>query len=483
MAPHPFPDVCSPGPRYYRDMSEKRRSRIGSWLGRWDPEGGSILGDTSDGQRLTRRSFQEALISLAIMLLLVGFLLQFLIYAQMGVWLDENPRLGQLLGVSLAVAVALSVLLLSRWRTMRRDMVRRSRVHEQLQLLKEAVETMEIGITISDTTQTIKYVNQAEASMHGYEADELLGRKARVLAPRDLWRGISVEEMKEMRRSRRESVNVRKDGLEFPVQLISNVVFGPDGEPIGVVTSCEDISDRKRAEDELRDSRQRLRALAQHLEVVREKERARIAHEIHNDVGAALTVLKINLAVIEEHLARESSDQIERVHRMLESIDGMIDLIRSISRRLRPFLLDDVGVNAAIEWHVQDVEKRTGLLFHLSLPAEELALSEEVRETLFRVFQEATTNSLRHARSQQLWVELLHDDDHVQLTIRDDGVGITDGEMSNPSGFGLLGLRERVELVRGEMDISGTPGEGTMVRVRVPFRPVEDGDDQSPDRG
>jgi signal transduction histidine kinase len=216
--------------------------------------------------------------------------------------------------------------------------------------------------------------------------------------------------------------------------------------------------------------------------VVREKERARIAHEIHNDIGAALTVLKINLAMIEEHLARESSAHIERVHRMLESLDAMIDLVRSISRRLRPFLLDDVGLNAAIEWHVQDLHKRTGVLVQLSLPAEELELTEEVKETLFRVFQEASTNSLRHAGSRQLWVELTRNASEVCLTVRDDGPGITQDQIDNPSGFGLLGLKERIEQARGEFSIQGSPERGTEVTARVPHVETEDGDDPSPDR-
>ena len=432
--------------------------------------------------RLTRRSFHEALISLVIMLLLLGFLLQFLIYTQMGIWLDDTGRLGSLLTVSLGGAVALSVLLLNRWRTMRRDMERRARVNEQLELLKVAVETMEIGITITDTARNIKYVNPAEAAMHGYEVNDLLEMESWKMAPRDLWRAMSLEEMKELRRARRESVNVRRDGTEFPVQLISNVVLGSDGEPVGVVTSCEDITERKRAEDELRDSRQRLRALAQHLEVVREKERTRIAYEIHNDVGGALTVLKLNLAKLEERLAEESSAHIERVHRMLESIDGMIDFIRSISLRLRPFLLDDVGLNAAIEWQVQDLQRRAGLLVQLSLPAQELELSKEVKQTVFRAFQEATTNSLRHAGSRLLWVELARDGDFARLTVRDDGPGITDEQIRNPSGFGLLGLKERVELARGEFAIEGMAGKGTMVKVRVPLHKAEDGDDPSADR-
>ena len=432
--------------------------------------------------KLTRRSFHEALISLAIMMLLLGFLLQFLIYTQMGLWLDDNARIGPLLTVALGGSVALSLLLLNRWRTMRREMERRVRVQEQLQLLKAAVETMEIGITITDTAQTIKYVNLAEAAMHGYEVDELLETQSREMAPRDLWRSMSLEEMRNLRRARRESLNVRRDGTTFPVQLISNVVLGPDGEPIGVVTSCEDITERRRAEDELRDSRQRLRALARHLEVVREKERTRIAHEIHNDVGAALTVLKLHLAVIEAYLARENSEQIERVHRMLKAIDDTIDVIRSISIRLRPFLLDDVGLNAAVDWHVQDLYKRTGVLVQLSHPAEELELAKDVKETLFRVFQEAITNSMRHAGARELWVELVKDGDHAKLTVRDKGPGITEEQIRSSTGFGLLGLKERVELAQGRFEIEGRPGEGTVMTARVPLQKAEDGDDPSADR-
>lgn len=428
---------------------------------------------TSRSDRLTRRSFQEALISLVVMLLLVGFLLQFWIYSEMGVWIQDRGRLGNFLGVAFAVALALCLLLLYRWRMLRRDLEWRQEMDDKLQVLKQAVETMEIGITITDNSGCIQYVNQAEAKMHGYEVDELIGKEARIFAPRELWRPMSLEELRALKRSQRESINVRADGSTFPAHLISNVVLGRDGEPFGLVTSCEDITERKRWEDELWESRKRLRELAHHEEEVREKERQRIANEIHNDIGAALTVLKLDLTILEQRLARDGFEDVERIHSMLESIDATIDMVRSVSRKLRPFLLDDVGLNAAIEWQIEEVEQRTGIRCSLTLPDEELDLPDEVKRGLYRVFQEAVTNCLRHAAASQLWVGLDCTDGQISMLVRDNGVGIRDEQVNTPTAFGLFAIRERIKLLGGEVTIQGIDGSGTILRATVPLQPVE----------
>jgi len=269
--------------------------------------------------------------------------------------------------------------------------------------------------------------------------------------------------------SKTESVHSRADGRDFPVQLISNAVLDPGGTPIGVVTSCEDISDRKRAESELEDNRRQLRGLALHLESLRDKERTQIAHEIHNNLGAALTVLKINLTLIESELARLESDQLERAHRMSEDIDAMIDLIRSISRQLRPFLLDDVGLIAAVEALVDDLKRKTDITFELDLPPTEPTLKSEEKETLFRTFQEGTTNSLRHANADRIWARLQVTADRIVLEITDDGKGLKADPLKSPSAFGLLGLQERVRSLDGEMVVGPSDtGPGTTLRVTLP---------------
>lgn len=418
---------------------------------------------------IDKRIYQERIAAVAIMVLLIGFTLQYWIYSRSGLWFGSETHIGDLLVLSVVVATGLFLLLIFRWRSMRREFALRTHLNQQLHLLKEATETMEIGITISDVNGRILYVNQAEAAMHGYAVEDLIAKPSRIFAPENTWDPMSPEDTLGLGRSKRESLNIRADGHIFPVQLISNVVFDRTQKPLGVVTSCEDISERKITEAELKAGREQLRGLARHVDEIREKERSQVAHEIHNDLGAALTVLKINLALIEEELARTESEQLERAHRMAESIDDMVDLIRSISLSLRPFLLDDVGVIAAVEWLVEDLGKRTEVVFDVTLPAAEPALEAEAKEAVYRAFQEGVTNSLRHSGGDRIIADLVVDDAWAELTVTDNGAGLRNDPLKSSTAFGLLGLKERVNDVGGTLEIgSGPDASGTMLRVRVP---------------
>lgn len=412
----------------------------------------------------------EKLLAVVILLLLIFFALQFLIYSRSDLWTqDSSNSLGRTLVISLVVAVGLGLVLLLRWRNLRRELDWKERVDRQLHLLKAAAETMEIGITISDVHGRIRYVNRAEAEMHGCLPSEVVGRESRSFAPKELWIIQTVEQLQATGLSKRESLNLRADGSVFPVQLISDVVCDSEGQPIGIVTSCEDITDRKLGETELRRSRENLKQLARHLEEIRDSERAAIAHEIHNDLGAALTVLKLDLSLIELGLGENRELPIEKLHAMEENIDGMIDRIRRLSRQLRPFLLDDAGLNAALEWYTRDFMSRTGLSIDLEIPEGDPPVDAGGREILFRTFQEGVTNVLRHAESDKVSVRLEVLEDLVLLSVSDHGVGCSEDPPPDSKAFGLLALRERVESYGGSFVFSGIPGQGADLRVSIPI--------------
>lgn len=421
---------------------------------------------------MSRRLYHERIAAVVVLFLLIGFVLQYWIYSRSSFWLEPEGHLGDLLLVTVGVGALLFGVMLWRWRSLRREYAVRSRLDRQLHLLKESVETMDIGITITDFDGRVLFVNQAEADMHGVDVGSIVGRHRDPLESTNGQSENGFSEVRESGHSKREAIHLRADGRKFPVQLISNAVRDPSGTPIGIVTSCEDISDRKRTERQLVDQRKQLRGLALHLENLRDKERSQIAHEIHNDLGAALTVLKINLALIEGDLARCDSDQLDRAHRMSEDIDGMIDLIRSISRQLRPFLLDDVGLNAAVEALADDLQRKTSVVFDLDLPAAESVLDSEEKETLFRAFQEGATNCLRHAKATRIWVTIESTDQQITMETTDDGIGLKTDPLKSPSAFGLLGLQERVRNLQGEMTIGrARHGEGTTLKVTLPIRP------------
>jgi len=424
---------------------------------------------------------QEAIISLAVLLLLAAFLFRYLAFKLVS--FDSQAQVFlELLGIFFVLALLLCLLALYRWEILRQDYMSQQDMHEKLMMLEEAVQSMEIGLTITDLTGRILYLNRAEARMHGYAVEELMGRDARIFAPRNLWRTMSADDIEEGHRLARDSFNVRSDGSVFPVHLISTVVRNDKGKPLAIVTSCGDITNRKRYEEELQENQRQLRSLVQHLDVVRERERTQVAREIYHEIGTPLTALKLDLALLEKSAAGSCANELSRIHRMVEYIDNTIDMLRAIAHELRPSLLEEVGLNAAIEAEVEEVLRRAEVRCKLELPDEELELSDDVKKALFRGFKEAVTNSLRHAEPASLEVRLTQDGSYTRLEVLDDGIGYAPAEGTGQHGYGLLAITERARLVGGTIEVKGSPGQGTRLCVSIPLEQEGDEDDQSLDR-
>ena len=226
----------------------------------------------------------------------------------------------------------------------------------------------------------------------------------------------------------------------------------------------------KRKEEELRNSREQLRALAGHLQSVREDERSRIAREIHDALGQPLAGLRIDLALLATRLPADQAPLLERMRAMLALADSTIHSVRQITTDLRPSLLDDFGLVAAIEWQAQEFQARTGVGCEFVSDQPELVLPSELGTALFRISQEVLSNVARHARATQVSIRLQQEPEHVVLSVTDNGRGITDQEITNPTSLGLLGMRERAILLGGEVSIMGRPGKGTTITVRIPLK-------------
>ena len=234
-----------------------------------------------------------------------------------------------------------------------------------------------------------------------------------------------------------------------------------------------DIDDRKQAERLLRDSHAQLRALSARLQSVREEEATRIAREIHDDLGQQLTGLKMDLARAERKIEKlESSPAVnallDTIVNAAELADNLIARVREIAANLRPEMLDKLGLSAALRYESRRFEERTGVACEARLPETELNLPAGVSTTIFRIFQECLTNMARHAQATKVAVELKPEDGWLSLRVEDNGRGITDGEIANPESLGLLGMKERAGLLRGEVVFLGEPGRGTIVNVRIP---------------
>jgi len=260
-------------------------------------------------------------------------------------------------------------------------------------------------------------------------------------------------------------------GREIVVELTVSTIRDEVRGRLGSVVILRDIRERKRFEAELGKSRSDYQALAGYLESVREAERTRIAREIHDELGQLLTGFKYDLAWLEKRL-QEKPEFHGKVQEMTAHLHTMMGTVRRISAELRPGVLDELGLAAAVEWQVRDFERRTGVVGRMELTLRERPLVREAATALFRVLQEGLTNVARHARARRVQVVLGEQDEQLVLEIRDDGCGVSDAELNRPDSFGLMGMRERIQALRGSCEIQGTPGGGTMVRVRVPLAAV-----------
>src|SRR6185436_13447641 len=227
-------------------------------------------------------------------------------------------------------------------------------------------------------------------------------------------------------------------------------------------------AERKRAEDQLRQSHEQLRALSVYLQYVREQERMRIAREVHDELGQALTGLKLQLTWLTGRLPRNLKALHDRTRSMAEHIDETIQTVRRIATELRPGLLDTAGLLAALEWQAHEFQVQTGIECTVKTAVKETLWDQDLNTAFFRIFQETLTNIIRHARATRVNVRLAEADGSLILEVRDNGCGISEAEIHNTKSIGLLGMRERAALLGGTVQLRGEPGKGTVVTVRIP---------------
>jgi PAS domain S-box-containing protein len=229
-----------------------------------------------------------------------------------------------------------------------------------------------------------------------------------------------------------------------------------------------DVSELKRAEEERQRSLEQLRALAARLQSVREEERKRVAREIHDQLGQALTAIKIDFSSLVHELPAGDKQLSKRTSSILKLVNESIQAVRRIATELRPGMLDDLGLVATIEWAGEEFESRTGIKCRLDLPRGDIAIDPERATAIFRIFQETLTNVARHAEASEVEVRMAKGDGDLTLEVHDNGKGISEDKLLSGKSLGILGMRERAMLLGGELTISGPPGNGTTVRVRIP---------------
>jgi len=230
-----------------------------------------------------------------------------------------------------------------------------------------------------------------------------------------------------------------------------------------------DVASRKRAEEALQRSYEELRALSARLQEVKEEESARIAREVHDELGQVLTALRLDVGWLAANLQKAARETLGgKVQSMSILLDSAVDVVQRIATELRPGVLDELGLEAAVEWYVDDIEKRTGISCRLEVSLDDTILEPERSTALFRILQEALTNVARHAGATKAEVRLAAEEGRVVLGVTDNGRGITAEELADSRSLGLLGMRERARSLGGDVEVRRNSRGGTTVEATLP---------------
>ncbi|MBN2423986.1 MAG: PAS domain S-box protein [Calditrichaceae bacterium] len=325
-------------------------------------------------------------------------------------------------------------------------------------------------ITRDNTFSNFIEVNEVACNALAYSRDELFKRNLYMSLPRrDLnLIGSVIVELNQTGQAVFESFLLNRHRKPIPVEISAHRFIFNGKEAI--LSIARDITERKNTEDKLRASETRLRDLASRLQIIREEERTMIAREIHDELGQALSVLKIRVSLLAKKLKAKDKEISSQLDNLCGMIDQTVESVQKISSKLRPGLLDELGLTAALQWQAQEFEKETGIQCRYSLPQNDLSLDKDQITAIFRIFQEALTNVARHANAQKVSVYMKTENNYLSLEVTDNGNGITQQQIDNPKSLGLLGMRERAMILGGELSIYGVRGEGTNVKLLIPYQ-------------
>ena len=376
------------------------------------------------------------------------------------------------------------------------DITARKEAEEALQkstqLLDKTMSSLLDAVFIIDAdTVEIVDCNPAASAIFGYSRQEMLGQTTAFLHMNQ----ASMEEFRQHLNSDMEAAKdfmflpeyrmKHKDGKVFFSEHSVVPLKNKQGRRIGWVSVVRDITERKKAEEALLHSREQMRSLSNRLQMAREEERTRIARKIHDEIGGLLTGLKIDLSLLlrtslemEDKTIKKSL--LDGIEGMIKSIDVSVPEIRRLAMELRPVVLDELGFVAAIEWHLHDFQKRTGINCQWISSVEYINLDINLSTALFRIFQEALTNVARHSEATEVRAYLRAGEESFVLEVEDNGKGFEKENLLNSEALGFMGMKERAQMFEGSVTITGKPGMGTKVTINIPSmlkrKPDQEGD-------
>ncbi len=356
------------------------------------------------------------------------------------------------------------------WDGIEFDITERKKAEEALRVSEEKFS--KIFKTIPDAVAIARWrdgvyldVNDSYAQVSGYSKEELIGHSP-LAGDLNLWvrsedRAPFAAALKKTGQALGVEIQFRHKSGAIRNALLSARVLDLEGEPCHVAI-ISDITERKRTE-------KILRALAAHLQTVREEERSNISREIHDDLGQLLTGLKMDISWILRHPDPDPAALKEKAQAMGRVIDQTVQTVRRISTELRPRILDDFGLVPALEWQAEEFSKKTGIACRFRANGRPRDLKPDLSIAVFRIFQETLTNVARHSGATRVEASLKQDAGGLVLKIRDNGRGISEKEALGSKSLGLVGMRERALIFDGTLSVEGKKGKGTTVILQLPI--------------
>ncbi len=348
-----------------------------------------------------------------------------------------------------------------------------ARRQEQIETAEQAalLELAQDSVFVINMDGAVMFWSRGAEAMFGYTKAQAAGKIAHELLRTEFPRPF-VEIIAELLRVGHwegDLIKTAHDGRRVEVAGRWALQWGKRGQAPRVLVINSDITERKRNEESLILQREQLRALAERLQLVREEDRKQVARDLHDQIGQILTAIKMDMTWMTRHLPESEAEVLARLKESIQLINDGVKAVRVICSGLRPGVLDDLGLAAAIEWQASEFASRNGVLCQVNVPPVDLHLDGDRATAAFRIFQECMTNVIRHAQAKSVRIDLCQEEENILLVVEDDGIGFHESEFSNAFGsLGLLGMKERAQFCGGDVQITSSSGKGTTVTVRVP---------------
>jgi PAS domain S-box-containing protein len=348
------------------------------------------------------------------------------------------------------------------------------RIRRSEELYRTIVESAHDIIWMLDPEGKLTFVNKSGEETSGYQASELIGKSFELfLHPEDLTKAREEFQRILEGHPRSDEIRIRsKDGKVLRLS-VNTIPLYAEGKAAGTASFARDITQEKQAEDALRESEKQLRHLSSQLLTAQETERRRISQELHDELGQALTLMKMRLRFVEKELGKGQATIREECQNLFRYIDQIIENVRRLSRDLSPSILEDFGLTAALRWLIDNFRKNDSIQASLDIPDINDLFSPDRQIIIYRIIQEALTNIGKHSQAQNVSVITQKQDGQVSFIIRDDGTGFDSirAAMREPPerGLGLAIMDERARMLGGSLDIRSQEGKGTRITLSVPI--------------